>query len=176
MNNYSVLKLNDKKFHRFFNMCPLSYKEKFVKDAHKLIEENYTSPKSPPIQTLNQTYLEKTRGLEHWDFLYNCIKEKLLKTLNLDFKYKTSWINISTENNDYKFHSHDSDITCIYYVKNNYPVFGTNIQNNLIIPFEENSLMFFDGSIEHSIENMPKELLLDSNNYRYTIVFDFDYY
>jgi hypothetical protein len=170
----SVLEANNKKFYRFFNVCPLSYKEKFVEDANKLVKQDYVSNTVPPIQTLNQTYIEKTKGLEHWDFLYNYIKEKLFKTFNQNFKYKQSWINISTENNAYTFHSHHCDMTCIYYVKNNYPVFGTNIEHDFIIPFIENSLMFFDGRIQHSVENMPKELLSTPNNYRYTIVFDFN--
>ena len=46
---------------------------------------------------------EKTKGLKHWDFLYNYIKEKLFEIFNVNFKctQRVGLILCSTENNAY---------------------------------------------------------------------------
>jgi hypothetical protein len=171
-----MLEVNGQKFYRFFDICPLSYKEKFINDANRLINEGYeASIDTPPVQTLSLTYQKKTKGLEHWDFLFNDINEKLEITFNKKFYLTHSWINISNENNRYGIHTHPNDLTCVYYVKNNYPEYGTNIDNKFIVPFVENSLLFFNGKIRHSITNLPYELAIYPHNYRYTIVFNFNY-
>jgi hypothetical protein len=171
-----MLEVNGEKFYRFFDVCPLLYKEKFISDANRLINEGYEASNNiPPVQTLNRTYQDKTKGLEHWDFLFNYINEKLEIAFNKNFYLTHSWINISKENNRYGMHTHPTDLTCVYYVKNNYPEYGTNIDDKFIVPFVENSLLFFNGKIRHSITNLPYELAIHPHNHRYTIVFDFNY-
>ena len=172
-----ILEVNGEKFYRLFNVCPLSFKEKFISDANRLISEGYEAPlnENPPVQTKSKTYQEKTKGLEHWDFLFNYINEKLNIVFNKNLYLTSSWINISKENNRYGMHTHPDDITCVYYVKNNYPEYGTNMDGKFIVPFIENSLLFFNGKIRHSIINLPSELAVHPQNHRYSIVFDFSY-
>lgn len=43
------------------------------------------------------------------------------------------------------------------------------------LSFIENSLLFFNGKIRHSITNLPFELAVHPHNHRYSIVFDFSY-
>ena len=58
--------------------------------------------------------------------------------------------------------------------KSNYPEFGTNIDEQVIIPGVEDSLLIFDGKIRHQLCNMPFELAVHPQNHRYSIVFDFN--
>mgnify|MGYP001338714171 CR=1 FL=1 len=91
-----------------------------------------------------------------------------------DFNLKESWANKAVENSAFGFHTHDRDITVVYYAKNNYPEFGTNIDEQVIIPGVEDSLLIFDGKIRHQLCNMPFELAVHPHNHRYSIVFDFN--
>ena len=83
------------------------------------------------------------------------------------------WANVSKEDNSYDLHTHKTDITSVYYLQNKYPEYGTNIEDNIVVNGFENSLVVFDGSIKHGIVNMPIELA--KNNYRYSIVIDYNY-
>ena len=66
------------------------------------------------------------------------------------------------------------DKTAVYYLKNNYTNYGTQIDDKVIIPGLENSVLIFDGKINHSIINMPFELAVHPHNNRYSVVFDYD--
>ena len=53
-----MLEVNGEKFYRFFDVCSLLYKEKFISDANRLINEGYEASNNiPPVQTLNRTTL-----------------------------------------------------------------------------------------------------------------------
>ena len=61
------------------------------------------------------------------------------------------------------------------YVQVNYEntYYDINIENNIIVKAFENSLIVFDGKLKHGIVNMPESLA--KNNYRYSIVIDYNY-
>ena len=110
----------------------------------------------------------------HWSDLYKKIRHSLMRHYTKEFTLQESWANKAVENSAFGFHTHDRDITCVYYVKNNYPEFGTNIDEQVIIPGVEDSLLIFDGKIRHQLCNMPFELAVHPHNHRYSIVFDFN--
>ena len=64
------------------------------------------------------------------------------------------------------------EVTAVYYLKNNLSCFGTIIEDSVIIPGEENSLLIFDPKIKHSIVNTPNNIYKNIGP-RYSIVFDF---
>ena len=169
-----ILEIDHDRFYRDFDVCPAGYKQKFISDTHQVIDEGYDAKDVPPLQTLNAVYQEKMQGIHHWDYLVNFIQEKISEYTGKESELLYSWINISMENNSYNMHTHnDVDLTCVYYLKGNFFEYGTNINNKIIIPFIENSLLMFDGKIQHSIVNMPKQLASQEENHRYSMVFDF---
>ena len=72
------------------------------------------------------------KGRTHWDDLYKNTTY-FIKILRKEFILQESWANKSDEKNEFDFHTHKRDITVVYYAKNNYPVFGTNIDEQVII-------------------------------------------
>ena len=151
----------------FFN------KENLVRDIEEEFKINGASPAVPPYQTKVNLY-ERMKNKTHWSDLYKKIRYSLMRYYTKEFILKESWANKAVENSAFGFHTHNRDITVVYYVKNNYPEFGTNIDEEVIIPGIEDSLLIFDGKIRHQLCNMPFELAVHPHNHRYSIVFDFN--
>jgi len=151
----------------FFN------KENLVRDIEEEFKVNGASPAVPPLQTKTNLY-ERVQHKSNWKELYLKIQDSLMKYYTKPFTLKESWANKAMDNSAFGFHTHDRDITVVYYVKNNYPEFGTNIDEQVIIPGIEDSLLIFDGKIRHQLCNMPFELAVHPHNHRYSIVFDFN--
>ena len=180
------LKVNDYAFYRQLDLSKekIRYngvlregswtKENLIKDIEEEFTINGASEKVPPYQTKTNLY-ERLKDKQHWEDLYNKIRHCLLRYYTTEFVLKESWANKAVENSAFGFHTHTRDITCVYYCKNNYPEFGTNINEEVIIPGIEDSLLIFDGKIRHQLCNMPFELAVHPHNHRYSIVFDFDY-
>ena len=117
--------------------------------------------------------IEETKPEENINNTNKEIKDIIEENIG-KVKLTESWANISREDNRYGFHTHKRDITAVYYLKNNYTNYGTQIDDKVIIPGLENSVLIFDGKINHSIINMPFELAVHPHNNRYSVVFDYD--
>ena len=149
------------------------HKDNLIPDIENELIVNRASNKVPPHQTKTDLY-PRMKGRKHWDDLYKKIQHTLLRHYTKEFVLIKSWANKSDESNQFGFHTHNQDITVVYYAKNNYPEFGTNIDELVIIPGVEDSLLVFDGKIKHKVSNMPFELAVHPHNHRYSIVFGFN--
>ena len=159
------IQVDDYKFYRHTNFMDKTYKEKYISDIDKVITDGHVASNNvPPLQT-------KTDLFDHVKFLNRWIE---LQIKIGKVQLTESWANISREDNRFSFHTHKRDITAVYYLKNNYTNYGTQIDDKVIIPGLENSVLIFDGKINHSIINMPFELAVHPHNNRYSVVFDYD--
>jgi|TARA_E500000178_G_C16454255_1_gene501521 hypothetical protein len=150
-----------------------TYKEKYIADIDKVISDGHVaSDNVPPLQTKTDLY-DHVKVYNRWIELQEKIKNIVQENIGM-VKLTESWANISREDNRYGFHTHKRDITAVYYLKNNYTNYGTQIDDKVIIPGLENSVLIFDGKINHSIINMPFELAVHPHNNRYSVVFDYD--
>jgi len=150
-----------------------TYKEKYIADIDKVISDGHVaSDNVPPLQTKTDLY-DHVKVYNRWVELQEKIKNIVQENIGM-VKLTESWANISREDNRYGFHTHKRDITAVYYLKNNYTNYGTQIDDKVIIPGLENSVLIFDGKINHSIINMPFELAVHPHNNRYSVVFDYD--
>jgi len=149
------------------------HKDNLIPDIENELIVNRATNGVPPHQTKTDLY-PRMKGRKHWDDLYKKIQHTLLRHYTKEFVLIKSWANKSDETNQFGFHTHHQDITVVYYLKNNYPEFGTNIDEEVIIPGIEDSLLIFDGKIRHQLCNMPFELAVHPHNHRYSIVFDFN--
>ena len=167
------IQVNDYTFYRHTNFMDSTYKEKYIADIDKVILDGHVaSDNVPPLQTKTDLYNHVkvyNRQIELQEKIKKIIEENIGKV-----QLTESWAIISREDNRYGFHTHKRDITAVYYLKNNYTNYGTQIDDKVIIPGLENSVLIFDGKINHSIINMPFELAVHPHNNRYSVVFDYD--
>tara|TARA_E500000318_G_C3568572_1_gene216777 strand:+ start:5770 stop:6285 length:516 start_codon:yes stop_codon:yes gene_type:complete len=167
------IQVNDYTFYRHTNFMDSTYKEKYIADIDKVISDGHVaSDNVPPLQTKTDLY-DHVKVYNRWIELQEKIKNIVQENIGM-VKLTESWANISREDNRYGFHTHKRDITAVYYLKNNYTNYGTQIDDKVIIPGLENSVLIFDGKINHSIINMPFELAVHPHNNRYSVVFDYD--
>ena len=167
------IQVNDYTFYRHTNFMDSTYKEKYIADIDKVISDGHVaSDNVPPLQTKTDLY-DHVKVYNRWVELQEKIKNIVQENIGM-VKLTESWANISREDNRYGFHTHKRDITAVYYLKNNYTNYGTQIDDKVIIPGLENSVLIFDGKINHSIINMPFELAVHPHNNRYSVVFDYD--
>lgn len=169
-----IWKILDREFFRLYNIFTPQIRFSLMNDIKKEYLNGQISECVPPYQTegnIFKRYIQK----DHWQIAYNFFKNKTEEFKGREVYLKACWANISNEENDYGIHTHDTDITCVYYVKGLQEAYGTNIDRKVIIPFVENSSLIFDGSIPHGIINMPYEIACRKINHRYTLVFDFNY-
>ena len=167
------IQVNDYTFYRHTNFMDNTYKEKYIADIDNVILNGHVaSDNVPPLQTKTDLYTH-VKVYSRWVELQEKIKDIIEENIG-KVKLTESWANISREDNRYGFHTHKRDITAVYYLKNNYTNYGTQIDDKVIIPGLENSVLIFDGKINHSIINMPFELAVHPHNNRYSVVFDYD--
>jgi len=127
----------------------------------------YSNYSIPPYQTYTDLFY-KHQDKQHWQNLHKAFSE-----ISSNLVLTKTWANLSNEENRYTWHHHkDVKLTCVYYLISPYPEFGTKLENGIIIEAIENSILFFNGSIIHSIANMPS--VLGKFNHRYSIVFDYE--
>lgn len=128
--------------------------------------ENNLCKSVPPYQTYSDLYF-RYQQKNHWKKLYDSLTE-----LTYNLQLVRCWANLSKENNIFSFHTHhDVELTCVYYLQNKYPEYGTRLEDGVIVEGIENSVVAFKGNILHSITNMPR--IIAPTNPRYSIVFDF---
>ena len=179
------LKVDNFVFYREFNLSKYKMyfdgvyrtgsftKEKLIYDIENELETNPASKNVPPHQTKNNI-LDRLWDKEYWQDFYSVVNNVLMRYYTKEFKLIESWANKSDQSNQFDFHTHESDITVVYYLHNRLPEIGTNIDNKVIIPGVEDSLLIFDGKINHKLSNMPYELAIHPYYHRYSIVFDFN--
>jgi len=179
------LKVNNFVFYREFNLSKYKMyfdgdyrsgtftKENLIADLEEELRLNPASKNVPQYQTKNNLY-DRMWSNNYWKDFYHVIRNVLMKVYTKEFKLMESWANKCDETNQFDFHTHYTDITVVYYLQNRVEEFGTNIDNKVIIPGVEDSLLIFDGKIKHKLCNMPYELGIHPHNHRYSIVFDFN--
>jgi len=161
--------LDDQLFLRLRNILSEEERQEMLRDADWQLKVNYCS-QVPPHQTNDNLHeLEFFYRHESWKKLYGVIRRKIHSNLKLN----SVWINLSKEDNRYEFHCHpETDITAVYYLQNRFPEYGTMLEKTGVnIMGFENSILFMNTKIFHSITNMPP--ILAKDNHRYSIAFDF---
>ena len=163
------LVLDGKGFMIFDNVLSDQDRDACFNDIISLVSEGYIANNVPPLQTPPDLY-SRVRNFVHWNNLYNFMKS----SLQLNLQLVSSWANLTVENGTYGMHKHDIDLTFCYFVRSEHPAYGTNIEDKFIIPSVENSMVIFNADIEHSIINMPNELIPKNDYNRCSVVFDFN--
>ena len=173
-NKVIVTTINNNKFYREFNLC----KKEDIKNIKQAIDIQFAKDyvvwdkKFPLFQTPSDLD-EKLKDVSSFNKLKNKII-KLVKNINKDFNMLKCWCNLTTENSKYVFHTHNTKLTCVYYLQSNQDCYGTRLENEKIIfPSTQNSILMFNGSVSHSIEYMPNKVFDSIYSHRYSIVFDF---
>jgi hypothetical protein len=162
---------NGNNFFKFNNLLEKSTIEKLKNDIDYQIKNNLCDF-VPLYQTFNNLHKIYEKDIA-WQFFINKINSCVSQITEKKLLMMMCWANVSKENNDFQMHKHNTDFTAVYFLQNNYPEYGTDIQNNIIVKAFENSMVVFDGKLEHGIVNMPEKLAQD--NYRYSIVIDYNY-
>ncbi len=163
-----LTKINEEYFFQSENILTDLEKKILKSDIDSEIETNYA-----PDVPLYQTYNDMHRRY-NWNFLFKKVQNILnnISLNNINMEY--CWANISKPESDYQVHTHPTDITVVYYLKNPSSYYGTYIKSNdseVIICCPENSILIFEPKIQHSIVSPPKEI---SEKYsRYSIVMDY---
>jgi len=159
------------KFYLYKKLIPVP-KEYFTKDIDYEINSGNLCEEVPKYQTHNNLY-NKMKEKSHWKILYKTIEDKIFN-INSKLKLDSSWANIAKKNSSFDNHVHNTELTAVYYLQNKISEFGTLINNSVIIPGEENSLLIFNAKTMHSIVNIDPDLY-EKTGPRYSIVFDFKY-
>ena len=162
-----IIKIDNDTFIREHYILDKLDMSKIKKDCDKELKINLC--KNVPLYQTHNNLVPRNIHKTHWKKLY----DKIFFYINKKVILKSSWVNKSLSNNNFKFHNHPNDLTCVYILKNKYPEYGTKLNNDIIIEAKENSLLIFNGKIIHSITNMPK--ILADKHPRYSIVMDFNY-
>jgi len=167
IDNLQKIVIDNNEFFRKFNILSNEDRLLIKKDVDwELTNRPCSDSPIPPYQTYSDLF-HRYENKEHWQNLYKAFSE-----ISGDLVLNKTWANLSNEENRYNWHNHtDFKLTCVYYLISPYPEFGTKIQNGVIIEAIENSILFFNGQIIHSVTNMPP--VLGKFNHRYSIVFDY---
>jgi len=144
-----------------------------IPDIDQELIDNPASESVPKYQTKTGLY-GRMKGRKHWDDLFRKVCHSLMRIYTKPMTLVESWANLAKENSNFGLHNHYSDLTVVYYLKCNYPEYGTNIDNKVVIPAINDSLLIFNGKIKHQLMNMPFELAVHPHNHRYSLVFDFN--
>ena len=163
------LVLDGKGFMIFENVLSEQDRKACFDDIKSLVSGGYVANGVPPLQTPPDLY-SRVRNFVHWNNLYNFMKS----SLQLNLQLVSNWANLTVENGTYGMHKHETDLTFCYFVRSEHPAYGTNIEDKFIIPSVENSMVIFNADIEHSIINMPNELIPKNDYNRCSVVFDFN--
>jgi len=125
----------------------------------------------PPLQTFPD--LLKKYTTPHWESYKESILKFTSEYIDSELIFDKTWGNISIPNQLYPMHSHTSDFSVVLYLQNLYPVYGTHIREDFIIPGLQNSVLMFDGGLDHCIVNMPH--IISSRNRRISLVCNLNY-
>lgn len=154
------------------NFLPKKVSKKLLHDINIEIKKPY--PKVPKYQTYPNLF-EKYKNDKEWKYYFDHLSTIIFK-LNPAYSLHSSWANVVKSKTNYFLHKHETDISCVYYLKNKYKEFGTYFNfydKEFIFPGEENSLLIFNGKLTHSTTMPPVSIC--KNNPRYTLVTDYIY-
>jgi hypothetical protein len=165
--NLQKIIINNNEFIRKFNILNNEDRLLLKKDIDwELTNRPCTDSSIPPYQTHSDLF-HRYKNNQHWQNLHKAFSE-----ISGNLVLSHTWANLSNEDNRYQWHDHkDLQLTCVYYLISPFPEFGTKIENGVIIEAVENSILFFNGSIVHSVANMPS--VIGKFNHRYSVVFDY---
>tara|TARA_E500000318_G_scaffold5285_1_gene5476 strand:- start:763 stop:1266 length:504 start_codon:yes stop_codon:yes gene_type:complete len=164
-----MIKINGENFYRKKDILNQDEVKAILEDVSYELENNLCT-KVPPYQTYADLF-PKYSHQPHWQKLFKEVSSVIEETGIKNLALHKSWANLSKEDNRFVFHTHNVDLTCIYYLKNKYSEYGTKLENNIIVEAIQNSIVAFRGGILHSVANMPPEIA--KNNQRYSVVFNF---
>ena len=125
----------------------------------------------PPLQTFPDL-LEKYKT-PHWEEYKKAILKFTSQYIDSELEFDKTWGNVSISKQLYPMHTHTSDFSVVLYLQNYYPVYGTHIREDFIIPGLQNSVLMFDGHLDHCIVNMPYEIA--TKNRRISLVCNLNY-
>jgi len=165
--------LNGEKFYQVKDFLNFD-KNVFINDIEYELETN-PGP-TPLFQTNHYLHTLPTGQKDHWQDFYK-------KSLNIaeqisgkKFRIDKSWANKITEESNFYLHTHPSDMAVVYYLYTIHPSYGTYVKmddKEFILLGIENSVMFFNGSIQHEIVFPPIEVIKHSP--RYSLALDLYY-
>jgi hypothetical protein len=147
---------------------------KIIKDINFEIENNFCKDLNVPKYQTYPYLFDRYKNKLHWKKYFNKINDSI-KNFEKKYVITKCWANVIKSKSNYGLHTHDTDITTVYFIKNSYKEFGTYFNFNemeFIIPGEENSLLIFNGKLPHAT-TMPPEILC-VNDPRYTLVTDYN--
>jgi hypothetical protein len=139
------------------------------KDVVRECLDNYIEgyPKFQSYPDLHTKY--KTTS---WKNLISKVTENVNKIKQC--KLIKCWANYINDKSDYALHEHPTDFSCVYYLDNVAPQYGTYFIKDgkeIIILGYTNSLQIFDSKLRHELVFPPKEVL--SKTPRLSVAFDF---
>lgn len=161
----------DTDFYVVKNFLPKNIIKKIIKDIDIEIKNNFC-PTVPKYQTYPDLF-NKYKNKDHWKNYFDSL-HNLINSFKQNYILHSCWANVVKSKSTYCLHTHNTDISAVYYIKNLYKEFGTYFNFNekeFIIPGEENSLIIFNGKLQHAT-TMPPESICKKNP-RYTLVSDF---
>jgi len=171
MNRLTKHQYDDFTFFRGYNLLPKDVSENLVSDIDWQIKNNLcTEPNVPLYQTwpnMQEVYFNNT----NWQDLFRKTIE-LIHQINPKLKMIKCWANVSKNDSKFEVHQHTTAVTAVYYLRNKYSFLGTLINDEIIVPGIENSILIFDGKVPHTIVNSTN----DQVHNRYSIAMDFNMY
>ena len=161
-----ITTINNEKYHTF----DVGLSDEQRNTLMTMIDDEITRDTVKDVP-LYQTYADlHITYAQDWKFFIDKMN-KYMEDIEPNARIEKCWANVSTINNNYTQHKHDTPYTLVYYLQNKYPEYGTNIDNKCILPAIENTCMIMNGRISHSIVNMPEEVA--KHNKRYSIVINY---
>ena len=166
--------LNGEKFYQAKDFLDANTKEDFIQDIEHELETNLGP--TPLYQTNHYLQNLPTGKKEHWQAFYKKTLETAESITGKKFRIDKSWANKITEESEFYLHTHPSDMAVVYYLHTIHPSYGTYVKmddKELILLGIENSVLFFNGKIEHEIVFPPVEVIKHSP--RYSLALDLYY-
>lgn len=142
--------------------------------------ENHLWTTGPLYQTysyLHTKYIHKSSWKKLIDKAKFLVDSVLFEKLNQNISLNVDrcWANVFKPESEHLIHNHDSKFSSVFYLKNPSSEYGTRFYfddwREGIICGKENSLLLFDGSINHEANIPPKEVTKVSP--RYSVAMDF---
>lgn len=130
--------------------------------------KNHLCFDAPKYQTFNNMQF-KYQSMNEMNILLNSIKLQSYIITNKKFKISACWFNIIKKDSPFEisYHTHNSSLICVYYLKNctNNGTFILINDQEIQLSCLDNTIQFMRGDILHSV---PKFNGFD----RYSIAFD----
>lgn len=165
---------NNLYFYQVFDVVDFSNKLNFIQDIDYEIETNLGP--TPLYQTKHYLHTYETSNKSYWKNFFDTSQSivEIISQKKVDLI--KSWANKITPESKYFLHTHTSNLSVVYYLSNSNPIYGTYFKHQdkeVIFLGIENSLLIFNGNIQHEIVFPPEKIL--NNSSRYSIAMDFNF-